>query len=81
MFLILRRIAFIQRSCLSGSLAIHGSHDHVDGTEDGHDVGNLVAFEDVRKDLQIVAVCSTDLEAPWCDVVVPLDEDTDLALA
>ena len=50
--------------------AIHRSHDHVDGTEDGHDVGHLVSLEDVGKDLQVVAVGSADLEAPGGDVVV-----------
>ena len=61
--------------------AIHRSHDHVDGTEDGHDVSHLVSLQDVRKDLQIVAVGSTDLEAPGGDVVVALNEHADLALA
>ena len=61
--------------------AIHGSHDHIDGTEDGHDVGHLVSFEDVGKDLQVVAVGGADLETPGGDVVVALDEHADLALA
>ena len=72
---------FIQRSRLSGSLAIHGSHDYVDGTEDGHDVGHLVSLQDVGKDLKIVAVCSADFEAPRGDVVVALNEDTDFSFA
>ena len=60
--------------------AIHGSHDHVDGAKDRHDVGNLVSLEDVRKDLQIVAVCGTNFEAPGCDVVIALNEYANLAL-
>ena len=53
--------------------AIHRSHDHVDGTKDGHDVGHLVSLENVGKDLQVVAVGSADLETPGGDVVVALD--------
>ena len=52
--------------------AVDGTHDHVDGPEDGHDVGHLVSLEDVGKDLQVVAVGSADLEAPGGDVVVAL---------
>ena len=57
--------------------AIHGPHDHVDGTKDGHDVGHLVSLEDVGKDLKIVAVSGSDLETPGRDIVVALDKDAD----
>ena len=61
--------------------AIHGAHDHVDGPEDGHDVGHLVSLEDVGKDLQIIAVRGADFEAPRGDIVVALNEHADLAFA
>ena len=56
----------------SKQLTIYGSHDHVDRSKDRHDVGHFVSFENMGKDLQIVAVGSADLEAPWGDVVVAL---------
>ena len=65
---------------LDGS-AINGSHDHVDRAQDRHDVGNFVSLEDVRKDLKVVAVSGSDLEAPRGDVVVALDEHPDFAFA
>ena len=61
--------------------AVHRTHDYVDGSKDGHDVGHLVSLEDVGKDLQVVAVGSADFEAPGGDVVVALDENADFALA
>ena len=61
--------------------AIHGAHDHVDGSKDGHDVGHFVAFEDVGKDLQVVAIGSADLEAPRGDIVVALKENADFAFS
>ena len=61
--------------------AIHGSHDHVDGTENGHDVGHLVSLEDVGKDLEVVAIGSPDLEAPRGDVIVALQEHANFAFA
>ena len=64
-----------------GGSAINGSHDHVDRAQDRHDVGNLVSFEDVRKDLEVVAVCGPDFEAPGGDVVVALDKHADFAFA
>ena len=65
---------------LDGS-AINGSHDHVDGAQNRHDVGNFVSLEDVRKDLKVVAISGSDLEAPGGDVVVALDEHPDFAFA
>ncbi len=60
---------------------INGSHDHVDGAQDRHDVGNFVSLEDVRKDLEVVAVSGPDLEAPGGHIVVALDEHSDFAFA
>ena len=40
-----------------------------------------MSLQDVRKDLEVVAVGGPDLEAPGGDVVVALDEYPDLALA
>ena len=65
---------------LDGS-TINGSHDHVDGAQNRHDVGNLVSFEDVRKDLKVVAVSGPDLESPGGYIVVALDEHPDFAFA
>ena len=65
---------------LDGS-AINGSHDHVDGAQNRHDVGNFVSLEDVRKDLKVVAVSGPDLEAPGGYIVVALDEHSDFAFA
>lgn len=65
---------------LDGS-AIDRSHDHVDRAQDRHDVGDFVSLQDVRKDLEVVAVGGPDLEAPGGDVVVALDEYPDFALA
>jgi len=65
---------------LNGS-AINGSHDHVDRAQDRHDVGDFVALEDVRKDLEVVAVSGPDLEAPGGDIVVALDENADFTFA
>ena len=61
--------------------AINGSHDHVDRAQDRHDVGNFVSLEDVRKDLEVVAVSGPDLEAPGGHIVVALDEHSDFAFA
>ena len=60
---------------------INGSHDHVDGAQDRHDVGNFVSLEDVRKDLEVVAVSGPDLEAPGGHIVFTLDENSDFAFA
>ena len=61
--------------------AVHRSHDHIDRPQNRHDVCHLVSLEDVGKDLQVVGVSGTDLEAPGCDVVIPLQEYADLAFA
>ena len=65
---------------INGS-AINGSHNHVDGAQNRHDVGNFVSLEDVRKDLEVVAVCGPDLEAPGGHIVVALDEHADFTFA
>ena len=61
--------------------AIDGSHDDVDGAQNRHDVGDFVALEDVRKDLEVVAVSSPDLEAPGGDIVVALQKHANFAFA
>ena len=40
-----------------------------------------MTLEDVRKNLKVVAVSGANLEPPWGDVIVPLNEDADFPFA
>ena len=64
--------SFAENGSVHCALAIHRTHDHVDGAKNRHDVGDFRSLEDMGKDLQVIEISCTDFETPWCDVIVAL---------
>jgi hypothetical protein len=57
-------------------LPVHRTHDDVNTAENRHDIGNFHTPHDMRHDLQVVEISSTNLPTPREDIIIPNDENS-----